>query len=50
MKLRRGQQDVLRELSLTDKEAEIAALLEPNGELVAVIENQHGQWRLMRVL
>ncbi len=49
-KLRRGQQDILRELSLTDKEEKIASLLEPNGELVAVIENQNGQWRLMRVL
>jgi tRNA pseudouridine55 synthase len=49
-RLRRGQQDVLRELSLTDKDAEIASLLEPNGELVAVVENEHGQWRLIRVL
>ncbi|MBI3756552.1 MAG: tRNA pseudouridine(55) synthase TruB [Deltaproteobacteria bacterium] len=49
-RLRRGQQDVLRELSLTDTDAEIASLLGPSGELVAIVENQHGQWRLLRVL
>ncbi len=48
--LRRGQQGVLRELASTEKPTEIALLLESSGNLVAIIENHQGQWRLVRVL
>lgn len=48
--LRQGQQGVLRTLALTEDPLAVATLLDPNGELMAVIENHEGQWRLMRVL
>jgi tRNA pseudouridine55 synthase len=48
--LRRGQQGMLGELTAADREAEIALVLEPDGDLAAVIEHQQGQWRLVRVL
>jgi tRNA pseudouridine55 synthase len=49
-KLRQGQQDTLSCLPSATPEQAIAALLDPSGELVAVVENQHNQWRLARVL
>lgn len=48
--LRQGQQGVLRTLALTEDPLAVATLLDPNGELMAVIENHEGQWRLVRVL
>jgi tRNA pseudouridine55 synthase len=50
LRLRHGQQDVLRDLPDTGAEQEIVQLLGPSDELVALAERQHGQWRLARVL
>jgi tRNA pseudouridine55 synthase len=49
-KLRRGQQEPLRNLPSAVKEHEILSLLDADGELVAVVESDQGQWRLARVL
>jgi tRNA pseudouridine55 synthase len=49
-RLRRGQQEALRSLPKATDEQKIASLLDPNAELVAVVENRNGQWRLVRVL
>ncbi|MGE0682295.1 MAG: tRNA pseudouridine(55) synthase TruB [Candidatus Binatia bacterium] len=49
-KLRQGRQDMLSCLPNATYEQAIAALLDPGGELVAVVENQQNQWRLARVL
>lgn len=49
-KLRRGQQDPLRNLPNAIRDHEIVSLLDPAGELVAVVESDQGQWRLARVL
>lgn len=49
-RLRQGQQDMLSRLPWVTQEQTIMALLEPNGELVAIVENQQSQWRLARVL
>ena len=48
--LRQGRQEVLRQLSCMTDERAIAVLLDPEDELVAVVENQQNQWRLARVL
>lgn len=48
-RLRRGQQDSLRTLPCAESIGETVRLLSA-GELVAVAEWQHGQWRLARVL
>lgn len=54
--LRRGQQAVLRALPNETNAVTVAALIDTDGELVAVVERQHGQaeqagqWRLLRVL
>jgi tRNA pseudouridine55 synthase len=50
VKLRRGQQDTLRDLPSALRDHEIVSLLDADGELVAVAENDRGQWRLARVL
>ncbi|MBI3301366.1 MAG: tRNA pseudouridine(55) synthase TruB [Deltaproteobacteria bacterium] len=49
-RLRRGQQDALRDLPGSEVEQEIVQLLAPDGDLVALVEWQHGHWRLARVL
>lgn len=50
VKLRRGQQEPLRDLPSAMNDNEILSLLDAEGELVAVVENNQGQWRLVRVL
>jgi tRNA pseudouridine55 synthase len=49
-KLRQGQQAALRSLPSATSSSEIASLLDANDELVAVVDNHKGQWRLVRVL
>jgi tRNA pseudouridine55 synthase len=49
-KLRQGQQAVLRDLPQAERDREIVSLLDPGGELAAIVENAEGQWRLVRVL
>jgi tRNA pseudouridine55 synthase len=49
-RLRQGQQEMLSRLLSTTHEQAIAALLDPDGALVAVVENQQSRWRLARVL
>jgi tRNA pseudouridine55 synthase len=49
-RLRQGQQDKLSCLPSTTHEQALMILLDPGGELVAVVKNQHNQWRLARVL
>lgn len=50
VKLRRGRQEPLRDLPSAMNDNEILSLLDAEGELVAVVENNQGQWRLVRVL
>lgn len=49
-RLRQGQQNMLSCLLSATPEQAIATLLDPNGELVAIVEHQQNQWRLARVL
>jgi tRNA pseudouridine55 synthase len=49
-KLRQGRQDTLSCLPSATHEQAVAVLLDPDGELVAVVKNQQNQWRLARVL
>lgn len=49
-RLRHGQQDTLRMLPCAESLGERVRLLSVAGELIAVAEWQHGQWRLVRVL
>jgi tRNA pseudouridine55 synthase len=49
-RLRRGQQRVLHDLPSSRLEQETVRLLSPDGDLVALAERRHEQWRLVRVL
>lgn len=49
-RLRRGQQEVLRSLPAAGEIREVVQLLGPDGELVALAEQRHGKWHLVRVL
>jgi len=48
--LRHGQQKMLNHLAYPASTQSTVVLLSPHGELVAVVENRHNQWRLSRVL
>ena len=47
--LRRGQQGVLHGLPPAITKEETAQLISPDGELVAMVQENHGQWKLIRV-
>jgi len=48
-RLRRGQQDILRDLPSVMAKDELAQLVSPDGELVAMVQENQGQWKLIRV-
>jgi len=49
-RLRHGQQDALRNLPDAESAHEMVRLLSAEGELVAMVEWEHGRWQLIRVL